>query len=354
MTQLVLRYPLDPTGTSTNNLVQSEPHTLVRRLVRAIAPTYGAFFTESLQVFDAATNQPLIKDQQYYAAELYDVPTARFGKEVCAIIIVTDPAVSDNVTLNYQAVGGDFSTSTQAIVQMFETLRLDNRPTDWNNIIDRPSEFAPSHHLHDIGDVYGFEYLTHAIERVRAAIEFGSELSDDKFFNYTDTQVGAFRDALNALAAQVGLLASQLNGASATSTNKTGDTFSGLMAFNGGLRLNSFLEETVTALTANTSTTVLDLRLSTVFQVTVAANTAIAFNFQNMPAIPAGKAVGFTLITVNDSTPGRATSFVSPIKWAGGQIPSRTTTPGARDEWYFVTYDQGATYIGSLANQDVK
>ncbi len=204
-TPQVIRYPLDPTGTSPDNLVSDEPHALPARQKRAIAPQYGAFYTESIVVVDAATNTPLTKGVQYYPAELYEVPTGMFGKEVCAIILITDPSVSANVKITYQAVGGEYSRSAQAIIQQIEALNLDDRPVEWGSIINKPSEYPPSHHLHDLGDIYGFEYMVHALDRIRAAILMGDDVSHDAIYQYIDARdnyllglIGGFNDALAA------------------------------------------------------------------------------------------------------------------------------------------------------------
>lgn len=187
MTPLIVRYPLDPTGTNPNNLVTGEIQNLTpNRNVRAIATLYGAFFTQSLVVTDTATNQVLTPGTQYYAAELYELPTARYGKEICAVILITDPTVSNQVSLQYQALGGPYGTSATAIVQQIENLQLDTRPVAWGDILDRPSEFPPAFHLHDIGDVYGFEYLVHAIDRVRDAIEVGDSAQFSQIYAYID------------------------------------------------------------------------------------------------------------------------------------------------------------------------
>lgn len=213
MPPVIIRYPLDPTGVNPDNLVLNEVHPMVRRKVRAIATTYGAFYTESLVVIDVVTQLPLEKGRQYFAAELYEVPTGKFGKEVCAIIILTDETVSDTISLQYQAVGGDYSQSMTAIVQMLDNLALDNRPVSWPSIIDKPSEFPPSHHLHDIGDVYGFEYVVHALDRIRQAIEMGDSASHDAIYRYVDNKLAAAQVANQAAIATAVGQASESAGA---------------------------------------------------------------------------------------------------------------------------------------------
>jgi hypothetical protein len=210
MTPLVLKYPLDLTGVNPNNLVLGEPHAMVRRKVRAVATNYGPFFTAGLKVYDATNpTVPLIPGDpvnggQYVAAELYSEATMRAGKEICAIIVITDQTVSDNILLDYQVVGGEFSSSSSVIAELVAALDLDDRPVLWGDILGKPDAFAPTMHLHDIGDIYGFEYLVEAVERVRAAVLMGDIASHDEiyryidhFFDQLDAQTNAVLDALN-------------------------------------------------------------------------------------------------------------------------------------------------------------
>jgi hypothetical protein len=103
--------------------------------------------------------------------------------------------------------------------------------------------------------------------------------------------------------------------------------------------------------TANTDTTTLDLSTGSVFKVLIAASTN--FVFSNAPA--GNNVFSFTLITVNDSTGGRAVSFpAGKMQWAGGYTPPRTTGANAVDVWTFFTFDAGTTWKGSLAISDLK
>lgn len=196
----VIKYPLDLTSVSPDNLVIGEIQTMPARTKRAIAPEYGAFYTKSLIITDQANNQQLTTDQ-YYAATMLAVPTMMSGEEVCAIIMITDPSVSDTVSLQYQAVGGEWSASATAIVQQIYNLNLDDRPAAWPAIIGKPDAFPPSAHLHDAGDLFGFEYVVKAINDVEAAILMGDSASHDAILKYIDSLVAGLAgqyDDLNA------------------------------------------------------------------------------------------------------------------------------------------------------------
>lgn len=203
-TPQVIRYPLDPTGKNPNNLVVNEPQTMINRQIRVIAPTYGAFFANSMVITDVATGKALTSSQ-YYNCEMYELPTERYGQEIDAMICITDPTVSSNVTLTYQALGGEYSSAVDVIVDQIYALNLDDRPVAWPSIIDRPDKYPPSYHLHDIGDIYGFEYLVHAVDRIRTAIEMGDQASHDQIYAYIDSanqqnaaNLAALQAALNA------------------------------------------------------------------------------------------------------------------------------------------------------------
>lgn len=193
MAPIVIRYPLDPTGISPDNKVEKEPHVLPNRPIRALAPSYGAFFTESLVVRESDTQNVLVANEDYFSSELYEVPTARYGKEICSIIVISNSAVSSNIEIDYQALGGPWSYSQEAIIQMVNNLNLDDRPVAWGDIINKPLEFNPANHLHDIGDLYGFEYIVAQLERVYQAILLGDTVSHDQIYAYIDNQIASLK-----------------------------------------------------------------------------------------------------------------------------------------------------------------
>lgn len=185
----VIRYPLDPTGLSPDNLVSHEQKTMVNRAVRAIAPNYGAFFTESLVVRDITNNRTLIRGVSYQCAELYEVLSQVYLKEICAVILITDVSVSSEIEISYQCLGGEYSTSSEAIVSMLNALSIDDRPANWGTLINLPDAFNPAMHLHDIGDVFGFEYLVNSIERLTSAVLTGDNASHNRIYEYIDSKL---------------------------------------------------------------------------------------------------------------------------------------------------------------------
>lgn len=346
MAPLIIRYNLDPTGSDPNNLVLGEQHTLSGRTVRAIAPTYGAYFVDSLVITDLTTNQPLVRDVQWYPGEMYEVPTAKYGKDVFALIIITDTTVSNNVSIQYQAIGGEYSTPDQAIVDMLNNLNIDNRPIAWQDIIHKPSAFPPSMHLHDAGDVYGFEYVVHALERLRNAVELGDQVSHDLIYKYIDLKVGTL-----ASSATVGQLTTETNNRIAAD-----NALNTLIAANTTAIANEVTRATTAenAMTATIATAVAnsnklqpltdaasivwDLNVGNSANITIAGNRAIA--------APINMKVGtFILEITQDAVGGRTVTWDPVFKFPAGVKPVLSTAANAVDLFSF--YCNGTTMYGS-------
>lgn len=167
-----LRLNLDITGTNVENFIQDEPHVLhSNRPSRSIAPNLGPFFADSLIVKDGATI--LNRGQDYQIVELHQEATLKYGKEISSVILIINRNVSSNVTISYQALGGHYTYSDAPIANLYQSVINDNRPVDWSNIFNKPSEFNPTIHRHLLDDVYGFEPVVDYLERIKRAITLG-------------------------------------------------------------------------------------------------------------------------------------------------------------------------------------
>ncbi len=168
-TPLVYKYPYDPTGVNIQNLVSEEKHSIPREDNRAFATSAGPFYSESLVVKDA-TGKLLKPKTDYIAFEYVSDPSEITGKEVCCAVLIKNDTIEGDVFATYQAVGGPFSLNVEAITEAIENLKIDARTVAWGDILAKPDYFPALRHLHDIGDIYGFEYIVNAIEDLRNAI----------------------------------------------------------------------------------------------------------------------------------------------------------------------------------------
>lgn len=180
MSEYIIKYPLDLTGETPENRIEGEPHVLEPGLNRSLVPRYGAFYTDGLVVRDADTTEILTPNDQYIPIMYHAEASERAGKEVCAGIVVLDGTVSDNVVVDYQVVGGDYQNLTQVILDLIENLNLDEREVMWGDLLGRPDAFPPAQHLHDLGDIFGFEYLVQAVSDLRDAVLYGDVASHDE------------------------------------------------------------------------------------------------------------------------------------------------------------------------------
>ena len=194
-----IRYPLDLTGASRDNLVLNELHTLKPTRVRAVALQNGAFYTASVVIRDVATARVLVAGQDYEFDNLYQMASEHAKAEVAAIIVITNTEVSNTISVDYQCIGGLYGYSTTAIMQQIEDLQLDNRKVEWGNIYNKPAVYPPAKHLHDIGDVYGFEYLVQAIQQLRHAIMVGDEGAHENIYRYIEKTIGSTSDRVREL-----------------------------------------------------------------------------------------------------------------------------------------------------------
>lgn len=200
----IIKYLLDPSGKSPTNLVTDETHTMVNRQVRMVVPEHGAFFVESLRVVEAASGNLLQNGVHYYPAQMYDVLTARYGKEICASFVVTDPTISDQVSIQYQALGGEYSISSNAVTDAVTSLDLDDKPLAWKDIIDRPREFPPvNHHLHDVRDVYGMEAIVRAGTDVQKSILNQNQAAHTAIRQYVNSKVEVTPNVIDGVRASV-------------------------------------------------------------------------------------------------------------------------------------------------------
>lgn len=163
---------LDPTGINPDNRIVDEPHSLSSRPTRSIAPKNGPFYADSVYLMDGARRLDR-RGIDFQIVELHQEATLKFGKEICEVVLILDSTVSQNVTITYQALGGLYQNTSNAIANVYQSVINDNRPVDWTNVFNKPSEFNPTIHRHLLDDVYGFEPVVDYLERIKRAITLG-------------------------------------------------------------------------------------------------------------------------------------------------------------------------------------
>lgn len=195
----VIQLPLDLSGVAPTNKVVGERHTVAATGTRAFVTTRGPFYTRGMIVRNRTTGAVLAPDVDYRPVHLFIEAALRAGQEVCSVVIILPACRATDIEIDYQAIGGEYSASVSAIAQMLDGLDLDNRTVKWGDIIGAPEYFPPTAHLHDIGDVYGFEYLVAVLEQIRRAILLGDQAAFDEMRQYIDLRDNELRALITSL-----------------------------------------------------------------------------------------------------------------------------------------------------------
>lgn len=146
------RYPLDLTGNHPDNRVMAEVHSITpqERIFNVMA---GAFYTESVQITYLGEQLKAHEDFRFH--RVVEDAIRQSGKDVAMLIEITDKAISGDIEVRYQAVGGEFQNIHESLVDMLENYKHDARGTFYKDIIEKPRFFEPVRHLTSIYDIYG-------------------------------------------------------------------------------------------------------------------------------------------------------------------------------------------------------
>lgn len=175
---------LDRTGTSPNNKIVNEVHVLDNKPVRIIVPNLAPFFVNGLELRCGGVT--LTRGVQYQVAKLHQQATLEFGKELYSALVITDSSLGTNFEVDYQSLGWLYTNNINAIATAVDNILNDTRPVDWSNVKNKPTVYDPTHHLHLLDDLFGFESVSDYLERIKEAIVVGRS---NVLFNILDNLV---------------------------------------------------------------------------------------------------------------------------------------------------------------------
>lgn len=190
--------PLDTSGTSPNNKVQDELQTLTKAGgLRSVAPLMGAFFADNtLVVRDAANNQILTLGVDYYPSFMYKLPSGFYEKMIAGILIIKNNNVSNNVVLEYQALGGPYSNQDKFLIDMLATLDDLGHDPKWGAVAKPIVDFPPSQYVNLQDRGVGFEYLRNALGIFAEAKIIGDSHGHEDLLAYEDARRGEIEQQL--------------------------------------------------------------------------------------------------------------------------------------------------------------
>ena len=104
-----------------------------------------------------------------------------------------------------------------------------------------------------------------------------------------------------------------------------------------------------TAVSSSSNTTTLNLQLGDSFTTTLTENTTLAFSNP-----PSGTGLGCFVVKVKQhASSAKTLAFPGTVDWAGGSAPDVSTGANDVDIFVFLTVDNGTTYYGITAGQDL-
>ena len=184
MPVIPLSYPLDLTATAATNFIQNEVVTFNTAQEKMFVPSKGPFYTLSMEIRHGVTNALLQPETQYKLLQPVKEAIRMSGKEVCAVIYITDNSIP-SITISYRVIGGVFSDTASEIGDILLNNPLPpSGQVSWWGILDRPAQFTPSEHLHHVDNIYGMSDVVAVLENMRIAILAGDSVAISAIYQY--------------------------------------------------------------------------------------------------------------------------------------------------------------------------
>ena len=184
MPVIPLGYPLDLTATAATNFIQNEVVTFNTVQEKMFVPSKGPFYTLSMEIRHGVTNALLQPETQYKLLQPVKEAIRMSGKEVCAVIYITDNSIP-SITISYRVIGGIFSDTASEIGDVLLNNPLPpSSQVSWWDILDKPDQFTPSEHLHHVDNIYGMDDVVAVLENIRIAILAGDSVAIGAIYQY--------------------------------------------------------------------------------------------------------------------------------------------------------------------------
>lgn len=168
MARQLIKYGIDLTGRSRDNLVVNEIHVREDLANRIIMPDAGAFYAESMVVTHQGTT--LRKGTDWKVAEGHEDGITRSGKQVNFFVVLLNNDILDQVELTYQAYGDDGAIINNVMREYLLSIINNDYNVSFKDIVNLPTGFNPQEHYHSIAEVNGWKPILLSLEAIREAI----------------------------------------------------------------------------------------------------------------------------------------------------------------------------------------
>ena len=185
-------YPLDRTGVASTNRIAGELHTTGVDRYRAFTLGFAPFFADSVVIKEVGKSTPLQrgKDKDYELVYFYpELSKLCAGKEIAGVVVICNQNLGTEYEVSYNTIGAHYAASSSVIASAIAALELDNRNIYWKDVLDTPELWQPAPHPHDMGDVYGLEWLLDMLASIREALMIGDNAVHTEIINRINSAI---------------------------------------------------------------------------------------------------------------------------------------------------------------------
>lgn len=401
------QYPFDPSGQASTNRVVGELQPLIGGndgdysfIIPAATPFFGDSMSLNFKSLQGDV-RPLVIGIDFYLSHYFLGASRACLKPIYGSITILNKELRGTLILNpYQTLGGIWTVDAAKIAEILADQAHNPRTTTWDQVVGYPEIFPPIPHEWNLKDLVGMSQVTANLDKIADAILTQATSAMVQHINnksenvhgVTAAMIGAMTkdDVMNLLEETISEFARTTDDVREGDTNKyftesrvlstkltdfgpssaepldQNDNVLGAMmklqATNNAVdqRLNRKVNGNRPAFTGlgsqnlveipMTATVSIDITQAEAYRLLVQGNGAIGFDTSKLGDMT-GQVIEFSVTTVNaPGTTEYAIAWPENVDWVDGQPPPRTTTPGARDAWYFWSEDGGVTWTGSLSN----
>ena len=168
----ILLHKFDPSATAVSNLIANEIHTLSNATALIIVAQAGLFYSKSLIVQKIATGAIMHVGVDYEFQGMDVEVTAITGYQCVLAITFLDPAISGQVALTYQAVGGKEGETSSFINELKEAIQQRNTAqAEWEQVQNKPQTYPALPHTHNvITDLTGLAAMREVLANIQNAL----------------------------------------------------------------------------------------------------------------------------------------------------------------------------------------
>ena len=171
-------FPFDPTGTKPENRIQGELQVLNPPSYSDfffIVPLAAPFFEEGLQLVHVGTGRILVRGVDYIPSHRFQEASLAITKNIYGSITFYNKSLTGAVALSYQTLGGNWTQSEDAILELLNNALTDPRITTWEQVFNPPDRFPVIDHPWHLDDMVGAKELDESIKAVCVAIMEASD-----------------------------------------------------------------------------------------------------------------------------------------------------------------------------------